>query len=288
MLKPGRMVDILNGGVFSLQMVVHNKCAPGWSRPPRQHRFHSIFLICKGRGEFVVNGSPRSAEPGKLFTLVPGTVCERKSSHDDPLEYYSIRFSAAHTMERDGSWQFSQAFDNDFPFPGEHKLSNAPVVINLLEQMHFLWQRRGSMVAMRRKILFYELLLAIARDFREQAVTGHTTAAIERTIEYMVNHYKEAITLEQLAVMAGLSPSHYSRLFKRYTSHSPIDYLVHVRMDRAKELLLLSDYRLKAVARSVGYQDEYYFSRLFKKITGIAPSEYADISAGQIAEVQLE
>jgi YesN/AraC family two-component response regulator len=99
--------------------------------------------------------------------------------------------------------------------------------------------------------------------------------AIERTIDYMVNHYNENITLERLAGIAGLSPSHYSRLFKKYAGHSPIDYLLHLRMDRAKELLVLSDYRLKAVAESIGYTDELYFSRMFKKIVGISPSEFA-------------
>lgn len=91
----------------------------------------------------------------------------------------------------------------------------------------------------------------------------------------MIGHYQEPLTLEGLAQMAGLSVSHYSRLFKKYIGYSPIDYLTHLRVDRAKELLVLSDYRLKSIASSVGYTDEFYFSRIFKKVTGVSPREYA-------------
>lgn len=99
--------------------------------------------------------------------------------------------------------------------------------------------------------------------------------AIEHTIDYMVNHYHKPLTLQDLAQIAGLSVSHYSRLFKRYAGYSPIDYLTHLRMDRAKELLVLSDYKLKGIAKSVGYNDEFYFSRMFKKVVGMSPSEFA-------------
>jgi YesN/AraC family two-component response regulator len=144
-----------------------------------------------------------------------------------------------------------------------------------MEQLMNIWIRRGSSVGIRRCILFQEILLSIIQDFRSQQVAGNTMMAIEQTIDYMVIHYKEALSLGALSYMAGLSVSHYSRLFKKYTGYSPIDYLTHLRMDRAKELIILSDYRLKSIAQSVGYQDEFYFSRIFKKVVGISPTEFA-------------
>jgi YesN/AraC family two-component response regulator len=131
------------------------------------------------------------------------------------------------------------------------------------------------MTAMRRKILLHEFFLALLQDLRAQKIAGDTTAAIEFTQEFMAQHYQEPLTLEQLAQLAGLSVSHYSRLFKKYIGYSPIDFLTHLRMDRAKELLVLSDYRLKSIAGSVGYVDEFYFSRIFKKVVGFSPRDYA-------------
>ncbi|MEX2416010.1 MAG: AraC family transcriptional regulator [Paenibacillaceae bacterium] len=282
MLKSGDLIKQLNNMVFTIQLAGHTRCDPAWNKPPKQHQFHSFWFVSKGRGTFILDGMHHTAEPGKLFVIVPGTVFERIPEPNDPLEYYFVRFGVAGAEEEEGQWTFQPSLDGGFPLHGAYMIQNAPVIINLFEQLHYLWQRRGHMVAMRRKILFYELLLAIAHDFRSRHVTGNTTLAIEHTIEHMVNHYPEDLNLLDLAAMAGLSPSHYSRLFKKYSGHSPIDYLVHLRMDRAKELLSLSDYRLKAISQSVGYLDEFYFSRLFKKIVGMSPTDYARKHANQI------
>jgi AraC-like DNA-binding protein len=280
-LKAGDLIKQLNEMVFTIQLVGQTKCDPTWNKPPKQHQFHSFWFVSKGRGTFILDGKHHSAEPGKLFVIIPGTVFERIPDPTDPLEYYFVRFAVAGAAEVEGQWTFRTSLNEGFPLHGSYMLHNAPVICNLFEQLHYLWQRRGNMVAMRRKILFYELLLAIAHDFRSHYVTGSTTLAIEHTIEHMVNHYPEDLNLLDLAAIAGLSPSHYSRLFKKYSGHSPIDYLAHLRMDRAKELLSLSDYRLKAISQSVGYSDEFYFSRLFKKIVGMSPTAYVRKHANQ-------
>jgi AraC-like DNA-binding protein len=275
LIKPSELVRQLEQMVFSILLVGHKKCDPAWEKHQRRNPFYTLWFISKGTGDFIIDGAHYTAEPGKLFVFVPGMVCERKSSKGDPLEFYFIRFSYAMAYHEKEQWHFNEVVNTRFPLNGTYTIQNSPRVINILEQILHLWKRRGPMVVMRRKILFYELLLTIVQDFRAQKVTGNTTMAIERTIHYMVSNYKDKVSVEDLAKMAGLSTSHYSRLFKKYIGHTPIDYLNHLRMDRAKELLVLSDYRLKSIAQSVGYQDEFYFSRLFKKIIGLSPTEYA-------------
>lgn len=275
MQKPSEILRQLNQMAFSVLLTGHVKCTPGWRRGPHVHRYHTLWLIARGKGTFVIDGVSCTAEPGKLFFISPGMVTERVSDDSDPLEYYFIRFSYAAAYEEHEEWKFAASQDMPFPLRGMYTIQNPPPILNLCEQIDQLMKRRGQIVAMRRRILFLEILMAIISDFRAQMVTGSTTMAIERTIDYMVTHYRDHITLKDLAGIAGLSVSHYTRLFKQYTNHSPIDYLLHLRMDRAKELLVLSDYKLKAVAQSVGYSDELYFSRLFKKIVGKSPSEFA-------------
>lgn len=275
MHRANDMLRLLNQMTFSLVLIGYQQCAPDWRRQ-RKHRFYSLWLITKGAGEFTMNGNVYRAEPGKLFALVPGMDFVGYTVDGQPLEYYFVRFNYAVAVEEKERWHFEQPTPSKFPLEGMYVLQNPPATINLFEQLHHLWQRRGQSVTMRRKILFQELLLTICQDLRAQEVAGNTTLAIERTIDYMVTHYKQRLTLDTLAHIAGLSSSHYSRLFKKYTGYSPIDYVTHLRMDRAKELLMLSDYKLRAVARSVGYQDEFYFSRIFKKVVGMSPSHFAN------------
>lgn len=275
MIKPGAMLKQLNQLVFSILLVGCKKENPAKRRTSRVHPYYSFWLVSKGSGEFLLNGEAYTAEPGKLFVILPGTVVLRRSEVDDPVEFYFIRFSAATAYESSEHWTLMPPEQSEFPLFGPYTIHNPPKLLNLFEQLHLLSQRRGQTITMRKNILFHEILIALADDFRSQIAAGSTTMSIETTIDYMIHHYKSELKLEQLAGMAGLSVSHYSRLFRKYMGYSPIDYLTHVRMDRAKELLAVSDYRLKNIAESVGYHDEFYFSRLFKKIVGISPSEYA-------------
>jgi two-component system, response regulator YesN len=92
--------------------------------------------------------------------------------------------------------------------------------------------------------------------------------------EYIDEHFAEAITLEEAAEHVGLSPYYFSKLFKDRFGITFIDYITEIRMKRAKELMENPDVSIKEVCYTVGYKDPNYFSRVFKKYTGLTPSEY--------------
>ncbi len=71
-----------------------------------------------------------------------------------------------------------------------------------------------------------------------------------------------------------MSVSWFARVFKRHTGTSPQQYLINVRINKAKELLVSSTYNISKIAEIVGYYNPLYFSRVFKKHTGCSPSEY--------------
>ncbi|MHA6480747.1 helix-turn-helix domain-containing protein [Paenibacillus sp. strain BS8-2] len=276
MMKPWEIMRDLNRMNMKVILAGYSHKPAGWRNGPYSHRFHSLWLITKGKATFVLNGTSYTAEPGKLFALSPGMIIERINEGDGPIEFCFIRFSyVVAAYEEDGSWSLESGDHLRFPLSGSYSILSTPPIYNAFEAIIKLMKHRGQIVQMRQRIQFLDILTHIIADLRSQAVTGHTNTMIETTIDHMVNHYAENMTVEDLANMAGMSSSHYSRLFKKYASASPIHYLTQLRMDRAKELLILSDHKLKAVAQSIGYEDELYFSRLFKKFTGQSPSQYA-------------
>ncbi|MEK6793993.1 MAG: AraC family transcriptional regulator [Spirochaetota bacterium] len=111
-------------------------------------------------------------------------------------------------------------------------------------------------------------------------ITRHRTgaAAVEEPIdqlrEYIDAHSDSPITLGMLADMSGLTPAYVSRRFKEIVGTSPIMYVNDVRMERAKELLA-KGVRVTEVSIQCGFDNIYYFSALFKKKTGMPPSQYA-------------
>lgn len=100
--------------------------------------------------------------------------------------------------------------------------------------------------------------------------------ALEPTLTFLHQNSARKLTLKEIADHAGVSVSHLSALFKEQTGLSPMDYLIRYRMQRACVLLSVKSATVHEVAYEVGYSDPYYFSRLFKKVIGIAPLHYRE------------
>jgi AraC-like DNA-binding protein len=96
-------------------------------------------------------------------------------------------------------------------------------------------------------------------------------AALQRFIH---QHYRQPITLDDLAREANLSPTHFARVFKKQFQVSPMYYVIQKRIAVACSLLTESAMPIKEISAAVGYDDPYYFSRLFKKLTGVNPTTY--------------
>lgn len=97
---------------------------------------------------------------------------------------------------------------------------------------------------------------------------------LDRAKAYIQEHYRRDISMEQAAEHVNLSPYYFSKLFKEQTGETFIDYVTGLRIERAKKLIGQEELSLKEICYEVGYKDPNYFSRVFKKITGLTPSEY--------------
>ena len=94
---------------------------------------------------------------------------------------------------------------------------------------------------------------------------------VKQAIRYMNAHLYEAISVEQVAGVVNLSPSHFSRQFKRSTGYSPYEYIILRRLDRAKYLLTSTQLTVKEIAFEIGYNSEENFIHSFQKNVGISP-----------------
>ncbi|MDE6883291.1 MAG: AraC family transcriptional regulator [Lachnospiraceae bacterium] len=96
---------------------------------------------------------------------------------------------------------------------------------------------------------------------------------VEKIMDYFEEHYMQKISLGQIAGNMYLSPFYISKIFKAETGETPIHFLIEIRMEKARELLLADPaLSIQEVAARVGYDDAYHFSKLFKKKFGTAPS----------------
>ncbi len=113
--------------------------------------------------------------------------------------------------------------------------------------------------------MFANKILLVLTLFSASVAPGQAPA--EENIDRVVN-------VDGMAKLLGVSPSHMNTVFKSYTAMTPHQYFISIKIRRAKELLETGNLPVKEIASRLGFDDQYYFSRLFHKKTGIAPSRW--------------
>jgi AraC-like DNA-binding protein len=111
---------------------------------------------------------------------------------------------------------------------------------------------------------------------KEEFGHGETTVRerIDKSIEFMKGHLRQPLTIATLAALVNLSRSHYTTLFRRVTGYAPLNYLNHLRMQRAVQLLNTTELSIKQISDQLGFSDQFYFSRAFRKMHNHSPSEH--------------
>ena len=98
-------------------------------------------------------------------------------------------------------------------------------------------------------------------------------SVVNRTADYVNEHYHEALSLRQIACICGINTSYLGQVFKKVTNESFTDYVNRTRVEKAKELLAGTNLKVYEVSRRVGFTDYHYFLKIFKKVTGNVPTD---------------
>jgi AraC-like DNA-binding protein len=127
--------------------------------------------------------------------------------------------------------------------------------------------------------LFRELLMTMHRRMEEDPprFSGFTSQEIDLAKDYFTEHYNEEISIEEYARSRHVSTSWFNKSFKSALGTTPMSYILSIRIRNAQILLETTDYNISSIASMVGYDNAFYFSRLFKKHKGLSPAEYRKI-----------
>lgn len=219
----------------------------------------------------MLDGRYYPLKSGAVFTVRPGQLVELGLYPEDKLGVYVLKFETMDALRSEGK---ERGFDETdmaiFPGQGETSLTPSSVTIGLCESMLFHWNEGSRAGRFRSNAGFHELLALL---FRHQE---HKTAmALDIVRLELEQQYREEITIERLATMAGLSRYHFMRLFKERFGKGVIDCLTELRLAEAKRLMEAEpELSFREVAYRVGYKNEAYFSTTFKKQTGFPPAIY--------------
>lgn len=120
----------------------------------------------------------------------------------------------------------------------------------------------------------YKVADEIEGETRKKEENQCTHYGVNKAIEYIKEHYSDNLTLQSVAEIVGISPGYLSSLFTQGIQCSFIDYVNQVRIDKACVYLEQNYFKTYEIAFKIGFHDEKYFSKVFKKLKGMSPSEY--------------
>jgi AraC-like DNA-binding protein len=231
---------------------------------------HELILCLRGRGWTRIEGHLHKVERGDLVWINCHHPHEHGADREDPWEVYWLRIEGPRLA------QMSEMLG----------VRESPVIrgVNLAEARRLCaelfiliaGQAPGAPALIHAHVA---QVLSLAFNARQQS--GTTTleipARLQRSVEQMKMFYFEPHSVESLSRVAGLSATHFSRLFKKFFGTSPIDWLRRERISQAKRRLVDTRDAIKEIAEQVGYNDRYFFSKDFKKHTGLTPNQFRAI-----------
>ncbi|MBP1906741.1 AraC-like DNA-binding protein [Paenibacillus turicensis] len=241
-------------------------------KAPHSLEQFTLLLLVQGRTEIIVNGKSVSISAPCAYLLLPNTKLEFILPPTSfPVELFELQFQLYSLVEYSHTRKIFER-KTDFPYQGRLAGHAGALQRAVLRLYTIANQEQANKLKIRSQMLYILELLLAGQDSQERQ---NVNQFMTELLIYMKSHYKEDITMEELAARAGMQASYFSQRFKQYTGKTPLQYLSSIRMNRAKEILLGSEYStIREVARLVGYRDEFYFSRRFKELNGVAPSQY--------------
>jgi AraC-like DNA-binding protein len=236
------------------------------------HKGFELLYLTEGFNRIVIDGKAYRAAAGDLVIFHPGVVHE-EFVQPGPYRIVCLRFPKGRIAE-------------DVRFPGRQDIE--PVIhlpwherfYSLFEQL--VIENRGMdtwspMLAGTYLAQFVILLwraLSHHDDTRPDAAETVNTMRISHVLDFIHSEVNPDIALKDLAAKAFMSPSRFSHVFKDVTGVPPKRYVIEARIAEARDRLTHTDDPVVEIARSVGYDNPQYFSRLFKKACGCTPLQY--------------
>lgn len=235
----------------------------------------NILIYCvNGEGFLIIHGKKQKVPKGSAIIIPKNTPHSYGSNTDNPWDIYWMHFNGELAEEYFKVDNFSPIIDVP--------LSNLPILINLFRSI-FDALTRGytlSNIIYASQCFSHFLASIFYMPYNRHDYKDKHIKYVENSINFMEQNLDKNLLLDELASYNNLSKSQFIQVFKTKTGYSPIDFFIHLKIQKACSYLDLTDLTISEIALKVGYSDQYYFSRIFKKYMGLCPSDYRKIKKG--------
>ncbi|MEJ1241995.1 AraC family transcriptional regulator [Chryseolinea sp. T2] len=239
-----------------------------------------LFYVAKGRGSYRSKRSLYEMEENDYFVMPVRLVTAIQSFPGETWTIFWAVFAGDHATDVS-----RYLMGKDF------KPKKAKPLVGRVAQFNDILHHMDLMDNVENLVYLNSRFYSFVCSFKLKVLAARIHSKKDRaihTIEFMRANLDKAITLEQLASRAGLSVSHYCAVFKKRTSQTPMQLFTSMKIQRACQWLLNRNVTIKAIAYSLGFFDQYHFSKVFKEVMGVSPKLYKKQRSAKPAISQIE
>lgn len=291
---------------FSIYREIHDQ---GNVPPLHGHEFIELVYVVSGKAKHVFEQELYDIQEGEVFMINPGEMHTYSIEPDNRLEIINCLFMPnliQDTCLRKLGITQSMDFFYVHPFLDPEERFNHRLHLNsretyriypILEGMMHEFGMRSSAYSTLIRLQLIELLILLSRIYQEKPsgindpVHQHTDYKLltRRVCGYLERHFDQKVSISMLAKLFNISSRHLNRVFKQETGRTVIEMLHHIRVDKAKHLLMHTDEKVITIAMKMGYEDPAFFSRLFSRLEGQSPAKFREKNDRTLAnEEELE
>lgn len=263
-IENDRFVDL------NLFQVGCEKCKPLHQFGPAVRNHYLFHYIISGKGQLDTNNQIYQIGPGQGFLLCPGQTSTYYADKYDPWTYAWIEFDGLRARE----CVSLAGLGEDQPIYSPKRKGSSTVLEQQL--MYIIDHPEDSpMRLIGHALIFLDDLIQTSKN---KVGTGGSKKLrefyIKEALSFIDSHYQQDISIQDIATACGLNRSYFGRLFRDAMNLSPQQYLIQYRMAKAVQLLKGSQISIAEVGIAVGYENQLHFSRAFKAVFDMSPSEY--------------
>ncbi|MDR6551582.1 helix-turn-helix domain-containing protein [Paenibacillus qinlingensis] len=248
---------------FYKRNTLHSKNIPG----------DMLFVVTQGKGILCIDNQAVPIKPNQTLYIARNKPIE-VMLESEFIEYYILIIRRISLFKKRDGWHCARSTSDPSLFQtGKIQIKQAKQHHESVEHL-YQESRTKSTKDPLLQLKFQSLIQSMPEEVPETIEFEDASKGIDQSISYMYKHFSHKIKLETLSDIAGLTPTSYSRSFKKAKTMSPVEYLNQIRIDYSKELLQQSESSIKDISAAVGFGNEFYFSRMFKNSLGISPTLY--------------
>lgn len=245
-------------------------CENDFSWGPGIKDHYKLHYVHSGRGILKVGDTSYHLEKGNGFLICPNILVSYKPVSEEPWNYSWVAFNGVNAETYLNRANLN-ATNPVFKCTQEDHINNCFKAI-------FDSTKCEKSMDLKSLSNFYDLLSILIDETRvlttDNNSTKHQDTYIKQAIEFIDTNYSRKISIEEIAGYVGINRKYLSQLFSDILNIPPQNYLINFRLQKACDLLTSSSLSINEISNSIGYNDPFLFSKIFKKYKGVSPTGY--------------